>query len=143
MERSIDREKVGKGLCDAIGLIHGYVPKRFWGYGEQACRDAIALLKQQEVVKPINMENDIVYGLSEISLYLSNIGKDDFAQTIEDACKKLELLKEQEPMLVKTDMYGNAYCPWCSTEKTIEMGVQKLHPGTHFCPYCGKKVKWE
>ena len=42
------------------------------------------------------MENDIVYGLSEISLYLSNIGKDDFAQTIEDACKKLELLKEQE-----------------------------------------------
>ncbi len=45
------------------------------------------------------MENDIVYGLSEISLYLSNIGKDDFAQTIEDACKKLELLKEQQNLL--------------------------------------------
>ncbi len=43
-----DREKVIKGLCDAIGLIHGYIPKRYWGYGEQACRDAIALLEEQQ-----------------------------------------------------------------------------------------------
>ena len=55
----------------------------------------------------------------------------------------LELLKEQEPMQVKTDMYGNAYCPWCSTDRTIEMGAQRLHLGTQFCPYCGKKVKWD
>lgn len=43
-----DRDKVSDGLCDAIGIIHGFVPKRYWGYGEQACRDAIALLKEQE-----------------------------------------------------------------------------------------------
>lgn len=54
-----------------------------------------------------------------------------------------ELLKEREAMQVKTDMYGNAYCPWCSTDRTIEMGAQKLHIGTQFCPYCGKAVMWE
>lgn len=41
------------------------------------------------------MNDDIIYGLSEISLYLSNIGENDFAKTIEDACKKLEQLKER------------------------------------------------
>lgn len=55
----------------------------------------------------------------------------------------LAVLKEQELELVKTDMYGNAYCPRCSTEKTIEMGAQKLHLGTQFCPNCGRKVKWD
>ena len=48
-----DREKVIQGLCDAIGIIHGYVPKRYWGYGEQACRDALSLLKEQEPVAPV------------------------------------------------------------------------------------------
>lgn len=43
-----DREKVIQGLFDAIGIIHGYIPKRYWGDGEQACRDAITLLKEQE-----------------------------------------------------------------------------------------------
>lgn len=50
----MDREKVIKGLCDAIGIIHGHVPKRYWGYGEQACRDAITMLKEQEK-KQINL----------------------------------------------------------------------------------------
>lgn len=54
-----------------------------------------------------------------------------------------DLLKEQEPMQVKTDMYGNAYCPWCSTDRSIEMEAQKLRLGTKFCPYCGKPVSWE
>lgn len=49
------------------------------------------------------MSNDIVYGLSEISLYLSNIGRDDYAQTIEDACKKLDLLKEQPGIVLCKD----------------------------------------
>lgn len=44
-----DREKVAKGLCETIGIMHDHVPKRYWGYGEQACRDAITLLKEQEV----------------------------------------------------------------------------------------------
>ncbi len=73
----------------------------------------LALLKEQEAVEPINMENDIVYGLSEISLYLSNIGKEDFAQTIDDACKKLELLKEQEADKNKYEYkYDHTDCLW-------------------------------
>lgn len=76
-------------------------------------KDVLALLKEQEAVKPINMENDIVYGLSEISLYLSNIGKEDFAQTIDDACKKLELLKEQEADKNKYEYkYDHTDCLW-------------------------------
>lgn len=55
----------------------------------------------------------------------------------------LKLLSEQEAKQVKTDMYGNAYCPWCSTDRTIEMGLLRLHLGTQFCPYCGKAVKWD
>jgi len=61
----------------------------------------------------------------------------------EDAEYVLSMLKEQKPMQVKTDMYGNAYCPWCSTDRSIEMGAQRLHLGTRFCPYCGKAVKWD
>lgn len=54
----------------------------------------------------------------------------------------LALLKEQEPKaVILKDL--SAYCPWCSTETTIKMGVQKLHLGTHFCPYCGQAVKWD
>lgn len=65
-------------------------------------------------------------------------------QDLEDAGfdVDVELLKEQEPKKVKTDMYGNAYCPWCSTERTIEMGLKKLHLGTNFCPWCGEELKW-
>lgn len=56
----------------------------------------------------------------------------------------LELLKEQEEkphkVLIRVD--GN-YCPYCSTITTRAMGVQQLHRGTRFCPYCGKEVAWE
>lgn len=105
----------------------------------QSMMEGICLLKEQEAVKPINMENDIVYGLSEISLYLSNIGEDDFAQTIEDACKKLELLKEREavkPIKKDTVEITARYefdCP-CGAPLLI---------GQPYCADCGKKVKWE
>lgn len=60
-------------------------------------------------------------------------------QMIEDT---IALLKEQEP---KTVLYRDdgEYCPWCSTIATRTMGVQRLHLGTHYCPYCGQGVKWE
>ncbi len=51
----------------------------------------------------------------------------------------LALLKEPETVLHRDDGY---YCPQCSTTATRIMGVQKLHPGTHYCPYCGQAVKW-
>lgn len=63
-----------------------------------------------------------------------------FQPIINDA---IALLKEQEAKKVKVDMYGNFYCPWCSTDTTIEMGIMKLHIGTDYCPYCGNKVRWE
>ena len=63
-----------------------------------------------------------------------------YEQAIDEICY---MLKEQEPMQVKMDMYGNAYCPRCSTNRSVEMGLQRLHIGTQFCPYCGRPVKWE
>lgn len=55
----------------------------------------------------------------------------------------LTLLKEQETepqaVLIRED---GEYCPRCSTITTRIMGVQKLHRGTRFCPYCGQEVKW-
>lgn len=59
---------------------------------------------------------------------------------IDDA---LELLKEQEAKRVKTDMYGHAYCPQCSTDTSIAVGLRRMHRDTRFCPYCGQEVKWE
>lgn len=56
----------------------------------------------------------------------------------------INLLKEQEaePQTVLIRDYGE-YCPHCSTIATRTMGVQKLHRGTSFCPYCGGAIKWE
>jgi len=89
----------------------------------------------------------------QIEDMLSNINKENlltYGGHIENGTAFLELmtnvlvlLKEQEPRQVKTDMYGNAYCPWCSTDRSIEMGAHRLHLGTQFCPYCGKAVKWD
>ena len=43
----------------------------------------------------IKCENDdIIYGLSEISLYLSNIGEHEYAETIEEACREIMSLRE-------------------------------------------------
>lgn len=42
-----DVTKVMIGLVEAIRVISTYVPERFWGYSDQACRDAIELLKGQ------------------------------------------------------------------------------------------------
>lgn len=42
-----DRTKVIKGLVEAIRVISAHVPERYWGYSDQACRDAITLLKSQ------------------------------------------------------------------------------------------------
>ena len=55
----------------------------------------------------------------------------------------LALLKEQEaePQTVLFRDDGE-YCPHCSTITSRAMGVQKLHRGTRFCPYCGKAVTW-
>ena len=82
--------------------------------------------------------DDIIYGLSEISLYLSNIGREDFAQTIEDTCKIIDLLKEHEP---KTGYWiesaGDDKCSVCGAT------YSDLYPDyhyTHYCPNCGAKM---
>ena len=71
-----DRDKVSNGLCEAIGIIHAYVQKRHWGYGEQACRDALALLK--DFAEPDQAEH-IVFGTnrkcSKCNRYLFPAGK--------------------------------------------------------------------
>ena len=74
----MDKAKVSDGLCDAIGIIHGYVPKRYWGNGEQACRDAIVLLKERDVAEPIIIDH-IVFGTnrkcSKCNRYLFPAGR--------------------------------------------------------------------
>lgn len=62
---------------------------------------------------------------------------DNVRQMKDDA---IALLKEHEPKPAIKDIYGNSYCPWCSSEELREMGACKLHLGTSFCPYCGKPV---
>jgi uncharacterized protein (UPF0212 family) len=92
-------------------------------------------MDREKVIKEVEEVINVLSKAEEPTFWL------DFVRcAVENA---LELLKEQEPMQVKTDMYGNAYCPWCSTDGTIEMGAQRLHLGTQFCPYCGRPVKWE
>ena len=61
-----DREKVINGLFGAIGLIHGYIPKKVWinGDAERACRDAIALLKEQENLLGIQQTADSITFIS-------------------------------------------------------------------------------
>lgn len=69
-----DREKVIDGLISAIGLIHGYIPRRIWSesYGEQACRDAIDMLKEQETTDTrqarIFQCKECGYGIEDIFL---------------------------------------------------------------------------
>lgn len=104
-------------------------------------------LKEQEAIESIDFgdRTDIMANLEGLTwddwrMYHSDSEVQNIAQSA--FYLLIALLKEQEPMKVKTDMYGNAYCPWCSTDRTIEMGAQRLHLGTQFCPYCGKAVKW-
>lgn len=53
----------------------------------------------------------------------------------------VSVVKPSPPREVITDMYGNYYCPHCSTEVTREMGVMKLTNPNGFCPYCGGEVQ--
>ena len=39
------------------------------------------------------MKTDIIYGLADVSLYLSDIGKYDFMRTVEDACSEITQLR--------------------------------------------------
>lgn len=52
----LDREKVIKGLEEAIRTIETHVPERYRGYSRLSCHDAIALLREQEPVKPITQD---------------------------------------------------------------------------------------
>ncbi len=90
-------------------------------------------------------KEEIIRRLKKISRHAVHVvGEPPLILSLDDGIaldEAIRLLKEQEPKKVIIDMYGN-YCPWCSTETTRAMGVQKLHLGTKFCPYCGQAVKW-
>jgi len=63
-----------------------------------------------------------------------------YAQALDEIAEMLEE-QETEPQMVLFRDDGE-YCPHCSTITSRAMGVQKLHRGTRFCPYCGKAVTW-
>ena len=97
---------------------------------------------REEIIRGLQIERECVSRDCDRNCAKCDLVQDrDWLLLVYDGA--IELLEEQEPMQVKTDMYGNAYCPWCSTGRTIEMGAHRLHLGTQFCPYCGKAVKWE
>ena len=54
----LDREKVIKGLQEAVVVINDHVPVQYVGYTEAACLDAITLLRKQEPVAPVCTEYD-------------------------------------------------------------------------------------
>ncbi|MBR2556447.1 MAG: hypothetical protein IKE94_16490 [Aeriscardovia sp.] len=93
------------------------------GYGRWCAtiRKAVSLLKEQE-------------------------HKDRMFRALEDDWKRLKaLLKEQEAVEPKqVDLYGNdewwglvCVCPDCKAEWMSDKA------DTHFCPKCGRAVKWE
>lgn len=93
----------------------------------------------------------VVKGLEEIIDYFYDVYRNDIdsyrcekAQEYSNiAIDAIALLKENEaePQTVLFRDDGE-YCPHCSTITSRAMGVQKLHRGTMFCPYCGKAVTW-
>ena len=92
-----DREKVIKGLEKAKMVIEQWIPM-FEQYNTPAViDDAVALLKEQEVVE-----------LKQVGLY----GKDDWWGLV-------------------------CVCPDCNAEWMTDKA------DTHFCPNCGRPVKWE
>lgn len=91
--------------------------------------------------------NEIIQRLEKIAEHaVHTVGEPPLILSLDDGVALYDaaaLLEEQEPKPVIKDVYGNAYCPNCSTVSTVKMGACKLHPGTNFCPYCGKAVKLE
>ena len=90
----------------------------------------------------MNGREKVIKGLEGVLYWLSE-GEDRKCvaayRAVEDA---LELLEEQEPKPVV--LYGEdecrgivCACPDCKAEW---MGDK---PDTHFCPNCGRKVKWD
>ena len=81
----------------------------------------------------------VIEQLESMRDYHRSIGNNITADIANDA---VELLKEQEAKPVdlygKDDWYGLVcVCPDCKAEW---MGDESE---THFCPNCGRKVKWE
>ena len=101
-----DIEKVAKGLCEAIGIIHGYVEKRYWGYGEQACRDALELLKEQQ---------NTIWELQELNEHLNDKLKKSERQKFivheDGTIEPVTYQKEQQPKLLTLKETVNAKYP--------------------------------
>ena len=99
------------------------------------------MIDREKVIKGLQIERECVARDCDRDCRTCDLAKEwEWLLSVYDDA--LELLKEQEPKTVlnRDDGY---YCPQCSTIATRIMGVQKLHPGTRYCPYCGQAVKWE
>ena len=99
-------------------------------------------------------KNDIVLGLSEVSLYLSNIGEKEYSETVEKSCNEItelrseiDRLKAEQPKkghwIIKPIEKGNVtnYVFRCS-----ECGSAEEHAYAdcwvgNFCKWCGADLK--
>ena len=116
-----DREKVIKDLEECLSAsCRGFRPRESCPYNDDEwdiMRDALALLKEQEAVVPLTI--------------------DDAVSEIMD--KHYKRLKEQEAMLVEYSVFdGMKYggCPRCNAR------IDNL-VNPKACGYCGQAVKWE
>ena len=73
------------------------------------------------------LRKDLGYGLPDRSAVVM-----EYLNSLTDA---IELLKEQEPKLVRIDE-DSVHCPSCGNELFT-------YPRQKFCDNCGQAVKWE
>lgn len=89
------------------------------------------------------MENeekfDPVSAIHDIAVLL---GRNGYLKSEKTCLKVMELLEKQEA--IQVDLYGNeewwgyvCICPDCKAEWMSDKA------NTHFCPNCGRTVKWE
>ena len=132
----MDKEKVIKGVHDA----RRYLEDREWvdksvGVHIDALNDALVLLKENESkAKWVYYEDEYGqdgYKCSECGFFVSK-----------DALALLKAQEVDEPKQV--DLYGKdewwgfvCVCPYCKAE------WMSATDDTHFCPNCGRKVKWD
>ena len=147
--KHMDRENVIKGftICSEHGLLNGQDCHGHYEYTDNLAD----IIKANDYSKqcPYNgCKTGCVKTLAKdtIALLKEQEHKDRMFRALEDDWKRLKaLLKEQEAVEPKqVDLYGNdewwglvCVCPDCKAEWMSDKA------DTHFCPKCGRAVKWE
>lgn len=133
----VDREKVIKNLEELL-VFSRYNDSVEWNpYNDtETLEDALALLKEQEPPTDVSISSAI-----ECLLHPQDADDSDMAKAIDTAVRAMRLLKEQEPVSVQKkqmEMVGLQTWDWAcgNCGQTVLFSAK-------YCPWCGRKVKWE